>query len=314
MPVNIVPPQPWSGRDDPEDGEGAVRLHNLVADDASRAVIGFACDAGVARNKGRTGAHDGPAALRTALANLAAPKEIQKFSDLGDIEVIGDDLEAGQAALADAIDQALGAHDRLVVLGGGHETAFGSFSGLRKRYPDSQIGIINLDAHLDLRLVGDAGPSSGTPFAQIRGLNPERFDYLCLGIAAESNTAVLMNRAHDWGVNTVSDHALIADSHAADQRIDEIIERSDIIYLTIDIDVLPHFQAPGVSAPAARGVPLATIEHIVSYVLYACSQMGTRCPLMDIVELSPPNDQDSVTARTAALLIRKMLFHPDGVG
>ncbi|QLC21994.1 formimidoylglutamase [Parasphingopyxis sp. CP4] len=308
MPVNIIPPQPWSGRDDPEDGEGAVRLHNLVEDDASRAVFGFACDAGVARNKGRTGAHDGPAALRTALANLAAPKNITAFSDLGDIEVIGNDLEAGQAALADTIDQALGVHDRLVVFGGGHETAFGSFTGLRKRYPDSQIGIINLDAHLDLRLVGEAGPSSGTPFAQIRDLDPGRFDYLCLGIAAESNTAALMSRAHDWSVNTVSDHDLIADGHAADQRIDEIIERSDIIYLTIDIDVLPHFQAPGVSAPAARGVPLAAIEHIVGHVLAGCRRTGTNCPLTDIVELSPPNDRDNVTARTAALLIRTMLF------
>jgi len=308
MPVNIVPPQPWMGRHDPEDGDAAVRLHNLVSDDASRARIGFACDAGVARNKGRVGAHDGPAALRSALANLAAPNNAIPFKDLGDIEVVGDDLENGQNALAEALGDALEAHDRLIVLGGGHETAFGSFSGLRRKFPDSQIGIINLDAHLDLRLVGEAGPSSGTPFAQIRDLDPDRFDYLCLGVAAESNTAALMNRAHSWGVNTVSDHSLIADRHAADQRIDEIVERSDIVYLTIDIDVLPHYQAPGVSAPAARGVPLATIEHMVNHVLQACHRTDTNCPLTDIVELSPPNDQDSVTARTAALLIRTMLF------
>ena len=308
MPVTILPPQPWTGRHDPEDGDGAVRLHNLVSDDAPRALIGFACDAGVARNKGRPGAHDGPAALRSALANLAAPEDAISFKDLGDIEVVGDDLEDGQNALAEAIGEALETHDRLIVLGGGHETAFGSFSGLRRKFPDSQIGIINLDAHLDLRLVGEAGPSSGTPFAQIRDLDPDRFDYLCLGIAAESNTAALMNRAHSWGVNTVSDHALIADCQAADQRIDEIVERSDIIYLTIDIDVLPHYQAPGVSAPAARGVPLATIEHMVNHVLQTCHRTGASCPLTDIVELSPPNDQDNVTARTAALLIRTMLF------
>lgn len=308
MPVTILPPQPWTGRNDPEDGDGAVRSHNLVSDDASRALIGFACDAGVARNKGRPGAHDGPAALRSALANLAAPKDALPFKDLGDIDVVGDDLEDGQQALAEAIGEALETHDRLIVLGGGHETAFGSFSGLRRKFPDSQIGIINLDAHLDLRLVGEAGPSSGTPFAQIRDLDPDRFDYLCLGIAAESNTAALIDRAHNWGVNTVSDHALIADCHAADQRIEEIVERSDIIYLTIDIDVLPHYQAPGVSAPAARGVPLATIEHMVNHVLQACHRTGTVCPLTDIVELSPPNDRDNVTARTAAVLIRTMLF------
>ncbi|NNC72889.1 MAG: formimidoylglutamase, partial [Sphingomonadaceae bacterium] len=248
------------------------------------------------------------AALRAALANLAAPRDAAGFSDLGDIEVIGDDLEAGQAALANKVSDALGSYDRVVVLGGGHETAFGSFSGLARKYPGKQIGIINLDAHLDLRLVGQNGASSGTPFTQIRNLDPESFDYLCLGFAEESNTAALLARAQDWGVNIISDHALIADHNAADQAIDDIIDRSDIIYLTIDIDVLPHFQAPGVSAPAARGVPLSTIEHLVRYVLNSCDISRTDCPLADIVELSPPNDPQNVTARSASLLVRQLLF------
>ena len=53
----------WTGRLDPEDGSDAIRLHQLVKPDARRAVIGFACDAGVKRNKGRVGAKDGPAAF-----------------------------------------------------------------------------------------------------------------------------------------------------------------------------------------------------------------------------------------------------------
>lgn len=308
MPVNILLPKSWAGRSDPEDGEYALRLHHLLRNDAPRALIGFASEAGVIRNKGRKGAFDGPAALRAALTNLAAPRDATNFADLGDIEVIGDDLEEGQAALANRVSDALGSHDRVVVLGGGHETAFGSYSGLARKYPDKQIGIINLDAHLDLRLVGQNGASSGTPFTQIRDLDPESFDYLCLGIAAESNTVALLDRAQDWGVTIISDHALIENHSAADQAIDDIIERSDMIYLTIDIDVLPHFQAPGVSAPAARGVPLSTIEHLVRYVINSCDTSGTDCPLADIVELSPPNDPQSVTARSAALLIRQLLF------
>ncbi len=309
MPVNIISPQPWTGRSDPEDGPNALRLHHLASkDDASRALIGFASDAGVARNKGRTGAHTGPAALRRAMANMAAPRQATGFSDLGDVAVEGDDLEASQAALSDRICEALSAFERIVVLGGGHETAFASYSGLAAAHPGKRIGIINLDAHLDLRLVGENGPSSGTPFAQIRELAPDTFDYLCLGIAEESNTAALMQRAQDWGVQTVSDHALIADSHAADGAIAAIIDRCDLIYLTIDIDVLPHFQAPGVSAPAARGVPFDVIEYLVNTILTACKTSGTPCPLADIVELSPPHDIQDMTARSAALLIRRLLF------
>ncbi len=309
MPVNIIPPQPWNGRSDPEDGANALRLHHLAGRaDTSRAVIGFASDAGVARNKGRIGAHEGPSALRKAMAGLAAPANATHFADLGDIEVQGDDLEAGQAALSAALRDRLSEFERIIVLGGGHETAFASYSGLAQAFPNKRIGIINLDAHLDLRLPGANGPSSGTPFAQIRALDPEKFDYLCIGVAEESNTQALMDRAREWNAGIVPDHALIADKHAADDAVSAIIGRSDLVYLTIDIDVLPHYQAPGVSAPAARGVPFETIEHLVSAVLAECRKTATPFPLADIVELSPPHDMQGVTAKSAALLARQLLF------
>ena len=308
MPVNLIPPTQWTGRDDPEDGADALRLHHLAGEQGSRAILGFASEAGVIRNKGRAGAREGPAAIRKALANMAAPEGAGCFVDLGDIEVADDDLEDGQSALADRLETNLGNFDRVVVLGGGHETAFGSYCGLAQKYPGRQIGIINLDAHLDMRLVGENGPSSGTPFAQIRALNPEKFDYLCLGVAGESNTVSLMKRAREWNVAIVADHELIADQHAGDEAIAAIIERSDLIYLTIDIDVLPHFQAPGVSAPAPRGVRLSTIEHIVRQILKASKDANCACPLADIVELCPPHDNQGVAAKTAALLTCQILF------
>ena len=146
------------------------------------------------------------------------------------------------------------------------------------------------------------------PFTQIRAVDPDHFDYLCIGIANEANTIALRQRARDWDVSTVSDHDLIADRHAADSAITTLITRSDLIYLTVCLDVLPHFQAPGVSAAAARGVPLATIEYLIHYVVTQCAQNETPIPVADVVELSPPHDQNAVTARTAAYLIRQLLF------
>lgn len=312
MPISFLPAAAWTGRSDPEDGADALRLHHLVREDAPRALIGFACEAGVARNKGRPGASQGPAALRSALANMATPEGATVkqggFTDLGTMVVEGDDLEKGQAALAERIAGALSRHERLIVLGGGHETAFASYCGLAKAYPNKRIGIVNLDAHLDIRAIGEGGPSSGTPFAQIRDLAGDAFDYLCLGVAEESNTGPLRRKARDWGIGVVADHALIADPKAADGDIRAIVERCDLIYLTIDIDVLPHYQAPGVSAPAARGVPLAGIEHLVGEVMRCCAALGRPLPLADAVELSPPHDRDGMTARSAALLIRKLLL------
>ncbi|MEM9840805.1 MAG: formimidoylglutamase [Pseudomonadota bacterium] len=308
MAVSHRPKQPWTGRNDPEDGEDALRLHHLEGANASRGLVGFACDAGVARNKGRLGAREAPVAIRSAMANLSAPDGAEPFADFGDVIVSDDDLEAGQSALANAIGGNLSKLERIVVLGGGHETAWGCYLGLRQCWPKERIGIINLDAHLDLRKVGDRGPSSGTPFFQIYQSAPEQFDYICLGVAEESNTEALFRRANDLGVGLVTDRALNNNMSRARHLISELFDRNDLIYLTIDIDVLPHFTAPGVSAPAARGVPLEVIEDLIDWAFECAAKSGTDIPLADIVEVCPRLDQDGVTSRVAAFLARKLLF------
>lgn len=308
MAVTQTPAPAWSGREDPEDGPAARRMHHLARQAGPRAVLGFACDAGVARNKGRVGAIEGPSVLRKAMANLAVPDTAPGFEDLGDVIVTGDDLEGGQTVLANAVSDALQTFERLVVLGGGHETAFGAYSGFRQAFPDMRIGILNLDAHLDLRALGPQGGSSGTPFTQIRALDPDRFDYLCVGYAAEANTVPMMDRARDWGVGLVEDRALIRDPRAAHDAIEALVARNAGLYLTIDIDVLSHFQAPGVSAPAARGLSFATVEGIVDHALAMCARHNVKLPLADLVELNPVYDRDGVTAKTAAILARRLMI------
>jgi len=270
--------------------------------------MGFACDAGVARNRGRVGAKEAPALVRHAMMNLAAPSNLTFFQDLGTVEVVGDSLELGQAKLSALVTEALIDCERLLVLGGGHETAFASFSGLKQCANQQRIGIINLDAHLDLRAPSSRGASSGTPFYQIRELDPQQFDYLCLGVAEEANTAALFERAAAWGVNVVSDRTLRTDISEATHQIDQMFARNDVVYLTIDMDVLPHFEAPGVSAPAARGVPLDIIEHLIDVILAHANSRPRRLPLTDIVEVCPRFDQDGVTARVAATLARRLLL------
>lgn len=298
----------WTGREDPEDGPKARRMYHLAGQPGGDlALIGFCCDAGVRRNKGQPGAAEGPAAIRKALANLAAGPEHHGFADAGDVVVTSDDPAPGQRQLAERIARLLGSHDRALVLGGGHETAFGSWSGLRQARPDARIGIINIDAHLDLRSIGAAGASSGTPFWQIHEAEPEGFQYLVLGVAEEANTAALFARADDWGVGIVPDHQLQRAADAGLPAIDRICAASDAIYLTIDLDVLPGAIAPGVSAPAARGVPLHVVEALIERVA-----ASGKLVLSDIVELSPPRDQGGLTARVAAYIARRLMKSPAG--
>lgn len=190
--VTFKPASEWHGRIDIEEGVASSRWHQKVSLESTDrpgltvGILGFACDAGVRRNKGRLGAAAGPSALRGQLANLAWHGDDDlSVSDLGTVEVDGDALEQGQDELASRVAEALPSVSRLLVMGGGHETAWGSFSGLARMYDPTttRIGIINLDAHFDLRMTGEQGPSSGTPFAQIaQRFGREAFHYCCLGL------------------------------------------------------------------------------------------------------------------------------------
>lgn len=316
--VTFKPASEWHGRIDTEEGPGAIRWHQKVLSASTDCpastvgMLGFSCDAGVRRNKGRLGAAAGPSALRGQLANLAWHGEDDlSVRDFGTVEVEDDALEQGQDELASRVAEALPSVSRLLVMGGGHETAWGSFSGLARLFDptETRIGIVNLDAHFDLRVAGEQGPSSGTPFAQIaERYGREAFHYCCLGLARSSNTYSLFERARALGVSYREDQNMRAsDIPEVLNQLREFCQGLDMLYLTIDLDVLPHYQAPGVSAPAARGVALEVVQAVIDELEHIAGSLPRGMPLVEISELNPEFDQSGVTAKTAALLADTLL-------
>ncbi|MFF2084355.1 arginase family protein [Nocardia sp. NPDC058176] len=219
----------------------------------------------------------------------------------GDTHAVDDLLTYGQRRLGDTVTALLDADAFPVVLGGGHEVAYGTYLGLARsarRTPGTTIGILNLDAHFDLR--PDPIPSSGTPFRQILE-SDDAVRYAVLGISQPSNTTALFDTAHRFGVRYLLDDDCEPARAAA--FVAEFLTGIDLLYLTIDLDVLPASVAPGVSAPAAFGVPLATIQAVCDQV--TASGMLT---VVDVAELSPGLDIDDRTARTAARLIHRIVI------
>jgi formiminoglutamase len=301
-------PELWQGRDDSAEAPTAKRLFQTVtlARDFSPephrgkiALLGFACDEGVKRNQGRPGAQQGPDALRKALANMASHQGHDRLVDLGNIHAEPDRLEPAQQALHDAVLACQRAQMKTLVLGGGHETAFGHGSGVLDAFPDEKVAIVNLDAHLDLRHAAVA--TSGTPFRQL-ALHCESqgrgFSYTCYGASRAANTQTLWQEAHERNVTVLEDLTLLDPQTSLWQAdLQRVIAEHDRIYLTIDLDVLPAWEMPAVSAPAALGVPLAILLRIV---LPLC-QSG-KLQAVDLVEFNPHYDRDGQGARTAARL------------
>lgn len=297
----------WSGRTDEADGARARRWHQVVRPRdvaiAPVALIGFACDAGVARNLGRPGAAAGPMAVRKALANVAVHR-LAEVDDLGNVGCDGDALEAAQAEYGEVVAAAASAGSLPIGLGGGHEIAFGSYLGLAAALPPGEsLGIVNFDAHLDLR--GGPRASSGTPFRQAlehASAAGRRAEYLCLGVSRFANTAALFDRARGLGARWVEDEDLVAERlPALREEIEALLARVDHAYLTVCLDVFPAAAAPGVSAPAALGVAPAVVEKLLDVVV-----ASGKLRVADVAELNPRQDIDARTARLAARLVARI--------
>ena len=313
--TRITPPDPsvWRGRTDGDTPEHA-RWHQRIADHAAMfagkdasgvELIGFSCDEGVRRNKGRVGASKGPDALRAALAPLALHTDFV-VHDAGTVVVPDRDLEDGQDTLGHSVAALLDTGHPVVVLGGGHDTAWGSYLGRTRseRLAGKHVGVLNLDAHFDLRDADE--PSSGTPFLQMARADQaagREFDYTVLGISEPNNTGVLFRTAGELGVEYLTDEQCsLRNLDGVLETMDRMLARVDAVHLSIDLDVLPASVAPGVSAPAGYGVSLEVIQEICRRV----ARSG-KLALVDVVELLPALDVDGRTARTAARLITTLV-------
>lgn len=299
-------PALWQGRDDSAEADSALRLFQTVRvtphftpEAQNIALLGFACDEGVRRNQGRTGAAEGPQAIRQALANMASHTGHDRLVDMGNIQPERQGLEAAQQALREAIFTCQQQQMRTLVLGGGHETAFGHGAGVLDAFPGEKVAIVNLDAHLDLRRAREA--SSGTPFRQLAELcdgQQRDFLYCCIGVSRAANTMALWDDAATRQVRVVEDLAVLNDFNG--QVLPEIerqIAGADRIYLTLDLDVLPAHEMAAVSAPAALGIPLALLLHIVEPLC-----RSGKLQAVDLVEFNPRFDNQGMGAKVAARL------------
>ncbi len=286
-----------------------VSLVNLADEDLVPAgkkcigILGYACDEGVRRNQGRIGAKGGPDSIRSVFARLPNHlPEAYGLIDYGNIICEKEDMEATQEALSQHIQRLKEDDVFCIVLGGGHDMAYGHYNGLKKYLgQNSTLGIINFDAHFDLRTNKEHN-NSGTPFYQI-GIECREeglpFQYLCLGIRSDANDRALYDTASVLGVNYVEiERFHINQMDLVNHEIESFISSVDSLYVTIDLDGFSSAYAPGVSASSPIGFAPDIVIECLKTIIHSKKLIG-----MDLAEMNPLFDRDQQTARLAAGLM-----------
>ncbi|WP_277586803.1 formimidoylglutamase [Psychrobacillus antarcticus] len=302
----------WSGRTDHLENRASFRYHQIVelketemlkSTDETCVIIGFESEEGVRRNKGKLGAAIAPNALRSELAKLPWKLSNEKhLADIGTIECIGNDLEKAQQQLGELVTEVLNKKMIPIILGGGHETAYGHYLGVRNHIgKEAKLGIINLDAHFDLRPY-DEQTSSGTMFRQILEQDKNN-SYFVLGIQRYGNTQDLFDTADELNVPYIYEE----DMHDGQMvqvktAIEEFIQKHDCIMLTLCMDVLNAAFAPGVSAPSPFGLDPSIVRAMIKSVT-----SHEKVLSFDISEVNPLMDENNRTVKLGAYLTNEAI-------
>ncbi len=274
-------------------------------------LIGFPCDEGVRRNGGRPGAAEAPDAIRRQLYRFTSwdgPTEIDlaglALLDLGNVRV-DIDLERAQERLGEILGQLLKSGAVPVVLGGGHETAFGHYLGYVQA--GLECAILNIDAHLDVRPYPQGG-HSGSPFRQAMEhptMPVGRGRYSVIGAQRQSVARAHWDfvRAHEGRVlwlNADSSTELVKDLFA--KELARLRQACPNIMVTVDADAFRQADVPGCSAPSPIGLDGSVWSQIASEAGW-----HQQVRSVELVEVNPRLDRDDQTTRWAALGLRQFL-------
>jgi formiminoglutamase len=270
------------------------------------AIIGFPVDEGVRRNHGRTGAAQGPAEIRKCLYRLNARDAFRRaipmdaVADIGDVRA-GKDLEESQERLGEVVAELLRANVRVIVLGGGHETAFGHLLG-HIALP-GEFAVFNVDPHLDVRESEENRSTSGTPFRQALLRAGERMRYVCLGARATANAPAYADFMMARGGSIHWEEPGHPFPAAQALRSELGAESRERAVVSLDVDAVRSADAPGSSAATPIGI---TAGEFLQCAMLAGADARVRS--FEISECSPPLDRDGQTARLCALAVQAFLF------
>jgi len=208
--------------------------------------------------------------------------------------------------IEEAARNLVGAGARPLFIGGDHGITGSLLRGLAAARPGLRLALVTLDAHLDVREYDDAASlSSGTPFRRALEsgiLTGSRT--AMIGLRPLANSRYYFTWAREQGIHlyTVEDIAERGAVAVTRDALARVSAQADAVYLSVDIDAADAAVAPGVSAVGVGGLSAREMIDVVRTVSADPKLIGA-----DLMELSPPHDENGRTARLTARLLLEVL-------
>jgi arginase len=282
----------------------------------------------------RTGASQGPAAIRHAGLLDALRGMKLRVSDRGDLDVPARPAAASAPSkgiknrrellrmcseLASRTRRIVSEDALPLLLGGDHSIAIGSILGIAGalREKNKRLGVVWVDAHADINTPATSPSKNahGMPVAHILGMGDRglaRLGGFAPKVAPENFCLIGVRDVDDEERKNLRDSGVRAFSmHEIDRRgiaavVDEALALAGAgtagFHLSFDIDAVDPRCAPGTSVPKDGGLTVREAH----FVMEAAAESGKILSL-EMAEVNPLADVENATAALACELIASAL-------
>jgi len=246
----------------------------------------------------RPGSRTGPQQIRTISYGIEEYSVYQNKSlanvnyyDAGDM-VLPFGNVSGSLSRIETVAERIFADNKLpIFLGGEHLISYPLIKACYKHYPN--LSVIHFDAHADLRTDYEGEEEShATVMRKVSEMLGDRRIYQ-FGIRSGTKEEFEYAKQHTH---------MFVDEIFPSLRDAVLLLKNKPVYISLDIDVVDPAFAPGTGTPEPGGCTSKEILEAIR-VMSSLNIVG-----MDIVEVSPLNDQTERTAILGAKLVREALL------
>lgn len=241
----------------------------------------------------KPGCRFGPDVIRDAFNNIeifmpefGVDLEQVNIQDLGNLEhtvVAQNMIDMVRKTTSELKDSS----NQLIILGGEHSLTYGSYMS----YP-KDTGYVVFDAHYDLR--DEYAGTKLSHAAYLRRIIEERGSENIIHVGARAYVKEEFEFLTEHNVQTISDSDIRMGN--GPKLLQNMTEKFENLYVSIDLDVLDPAFAPGVGNPEAIGITSRELYDMI------VSLQDKKIKAADIVELNPTFDNGSTASLAARLM------------
>jgi arginase family enzyme len=228
-----------------------------------------------------------------------------RVADWGDVDVVDTDVEETWRRVTEAVESLARDGLPLLAVGGDHSLTFPILRGLAGGR--TKLGVINVDAHFDVRISQREQVTAGVPFRyaleRLGGAVAGR-NFVEFGIGGWRNSRLYADYLREHGARVIPAREL----HRGDldslvqEALTVAAEGTDAIWLSIDVDGVDGSQAAGTGTPATAGVTSFQLLELVWEFGRHRKSRG-----LDVMEVAPAWDHGTATAALAATCVLTFL-------